>query len=284
MRVKEYERLCQIVTKFEHKKIRENLMKTKQNKQFGHYAQKKGFNIMRKFEILQNQHLIEQLKKRTSLGIVRWVRISYFYKFSKKILKTKGKIKRPVLKTKKGFSESPRESIDSDGDIVKLDVGYETTDYFKALLTGTNAHDKNEKLKDLDPDQKKKIFERLSSEKHFMMPFEIKQIKNALQKEEIQNASMNNLFIQDFSNIQGASPIVEAPKGYNNDFDVKYFSKYQPDPFKALSPRLKEMAIENKDALSIFICLILFLEEILIKNNEKLKKILNIQKQNEYIK
>ena len=62
MRVKEYDRLCQIVTKFEHKKVRENLVKTKEKKDFGHYAQKKGFNIMRKFEVLQNQRLIEQLK------------------------------------------------------------------------------------------------------------------------------------------------------------------------------------------------------------------------------
>lgn len=116
-----------------------------------------------------------------------------------------------------------------------------------------------------------------------MMPLEIKQIKNALQKEENQNPSSNNLFVQDFSNIQGASPLVESPKGYNNDFDMKYYSKYQPDPFKTLSPRLKEMVVSNKDALSNVFSLI-FTEEILIKNNDKLKKILTIQKQSEQTK
>lgn len=112
-----------------------------------------------------------------------------------------------------------------------------------------------------------------------MMPLEIKQIKNALQKEETMNPIANNLFIHDFSNIQGASPVVESPRGYN-DFDLKYFSKYQPDPFKTLSPRLKEMVVSNKDALSNFY-LSFIIEEILIKNNDKLKKILNIQKQSE---
>ena len=78
MRVKDYQRLCQIVTKFEHKKIRDNLHKSKGKKEFGHYAQKKGYNILKKFEVLENEHLIEQLKRRTSLGIVRWVGNFYF--------------------------------------------------------------------------------------------------------------------------------------------------------------------------------------------------------------
>lgn len=73
MRVKDYQKLCQIVTKFEHKAIKEKLAKSKNNKEFGHYAQKKGYNILQKYEVLENQQLLEQLKRRTSLGIVRWV-------------------------------------------------------------------------------------------------------------------------------------------------------------------------------------------------------------------
>ena len=40
MRVKEYEKLCQLSTKFEHKKVKNHLKVKDAPKEFGHYAKK----------------------------------------------------------------------------------------------------------------------------------------------------------------------------------------------------------------------------------------------------
>ena len=73
------------------------------------------------------------------------------------------------------FSHSPQRNIDSDGDFIKRDVGLDTTDFFKSLITKKN--EKEEKLKDLDPNQKKDMIKSISAQKYFMMPLEIKQLK-----------------------------------------------------------------------------------------------------------
>ena len=99
-------------------------------------------------------------------------------------------------------------------ELLNKDVGFDTTDFFKSLIT--KKTDNLAKLKDLDPDQKKDIIAKLSSQKHFMMPLEIKQLKNALQKEDFQAEESANILFQDCSNIPGSNPTLELTNKFNS--------------------------------------------------------------------
>lgn len=103
------------------------------------------------------------------------------------------------------FSESPKIRRDSDGDLVRQDVGLATTDFFKMLVSG-NQKSQNEALGTLDPIRKKQMYKKLASQKHFMMPLEMKQLKNALQKEDHLKGGQSEFLIQDFSRIEGKNP------------------------------------------------------------------------------
>lgn len=90
----------------------------------------------------------------------------------------------------------------------------DTTDFFKSLITKKNEN--TEKLKDLDPDQKEDMIKSLSSQKYFMMPLEIKQLKNALQKERACEEEIDNTLFQDGSKIPGLNPTIDITKQFDS--------------------------------------------------------------------
>jgi hypothetical protein len=254
MRIKEYQKLCEIVTKFEHKKLLEKLRKTSPQKEFGFYAKKKGFMIKTKDENFKNKNLIDKLKSKTSMGIVQWDVGNQ---------KMKIKTSRKGIDKDRCFSQSPKRRVDSEGDVIVTDVGFATTDFFKRLISGDKKEEQEQiKISDLDPDQKKLMYQKMSGQKHFMLPLEMTQLKNALRREEQLTLGQNELLIQDYSKIHGEPVECESPKGHKlsiKDNKNKKFSKYitvgeqskliQKEAYSHLSPRLKEILISNKETL-----------------------------------
>ena len=141
------------------------------------------------------------------------------------------------------------------------DVKYETTDFFKTLVGDKRSESTTHNLGQLNPDQKKKVLDQLSSQKHFMLPYEIKQLKSALKAEELNSAS-NPLLIKEFSDIDGNSPLLDSIRGHKLDLDLdpKFSKSVRIDPIlpnkaspkavKNLPPKLKEIYSKNKNMLS----------------------------------
>jgi len=252
MRTKEYQKLCDIVTKFEHKKLKEKLRNSNPPKEFGFYAKKKGYTIKTKTENLENRDLIEKLKSKSSMGIVQ-----YDYKKQSKV-SWKNRKANPC------FSQSPKIRVDSDGDTITADVGLATTDFFKKLVIGNRKEEVEAiKLNSLDPNQKKDMYNKISCQKHYMLPSEMTQLKKALRKEDILNSGQSEFLIQDFSNIQGKMVEYESFRGHQLRMsENKKLSKSitfnnipnkaQKEAYSHLTPRLKEILMANKDTLSKF--------------------------------
>jgi hypothetical protein len=93
-----------------------------------------------------------------------------------------------------------------------------------------------------------------------MLPLEMKQIKNALQREEELIGMQSQLLIQDFSRIKGEVMETDSPKGVKlSMIENNKFSKsitFEPptknidkEAYSKLSPRLREIVKGNKDIL-----------------------------------
>jgi hypothetical protein len=252
MRVKEYQKLCEIVTKFEQQKNKRKLKTVQPKKELGFYAEKKGYTIKTRNESKINSGLINQLKSKTSMGIVRWD--------PNKQRKSGVQTVQTSAKPEQCFSESPKRRKDSDGEFIVPDVGLATTSFFKNLVKGKKYTQSSSNLHGLNPDQKKKMLRDMSLKEHFMTPFEMKQIKNAFQKEDELIGMHSQIFMQNLSRIKGSVMETTSPKGHRlSMLDNNKYSKsitfelpvldIDKEAYSKLSPRLKEIVKSNKDIL-----------------------------------